>query len=89
MAKDEWKSNGGRRRAISKIVLAPDKDGNPPRCWLCGGPGADTVDHVISKRARPDLVWDLGNLRPAHGSCNDSKGQGLAPAGLGSLSEEW
>ena len=43
-------------------------------CWLCHLPGADTADHVIPKSLRPDLTYDLDNLRPAHHSCNSSKG---------------
>lgn len=42
-------------------------------CWLCHLPGADSADHVIPKSLRPDLMWDLDNLRPAHKSCNSSK----------------
>jgi 5-methylcytosine-specific restriction endonuclease McrA len=44
-------------------------------CWLCGGPGADTVDHV---QARAMGGTDaLQNLRPAHAFCNT--GRGAAP----------
>lgn len=42
-------------------------------CWLCGLPGATTVDHIIplSKGGHPT---DRGNLAPAHKWCNGSKG---------------
>ena len=43
-------------------------------CWLCGKPGADTVDHVLPLSQFPELAHDIGNLRPAHKSCNSSKG---------------
>jgi hypothetical protein len=34
-------------------------------CWLCGGDGADTIDHIIPVvQGGGD---DLDNLRPAHG----------------------
>jgi hypothetical protein len=34
-------------------------------CWLCGGDGADTIDHIIPVvQGGSD---DLDNLRPAHG----------------------
>lgn len=41
-------------------------------CWLCGAPGADSVDHVIPIIAGGPHI--LANLRPAHRSCNSSKG---------------
>ncbi len=40
------------------------------RCWLCGydiDPDDYTVDHVIERSKRPDLMWDVSNWRPAHG----------------------
>src|SRR5437867_12064203 len=43
-------------------------------CWLCGLPGADTVDHVIP-RARGGDDSDE-NLRAAHAQCNASRGAG-------------
>jgi hypothetical protein len=34
-------------------------------CWLCGHPGADTVDHILpTAHGGTD---ELSNLRPAHG----------------------
>lgn len=42
------------------------------RCWLCGEYGANSVDHVIP------LAWggtdDVTNLRPAHLTCNQRRG---------------
>jgi 5-methylcytosine-specific restriction endonuclease McrA len=54
-------------------------------CYLCGHPGSGAVDHVISRKERPDLALDPANLRPVHGSlsrcpwchgraCNEVKG---------------
>jgi 5-methylcytosine-specific restriction endonuclease McrA len=49
-------------------------------CYLCGHPGSGAVDHVISRKLRPDLALDPANLRPVHGSlwcqraCNEAKG---------------
>ncbi|WP_280429848.1 HNH endonuclease [Nocardia brasiliensis] len=41
-------------------------------CHLCGRPGATTADHVIPRsKGGPD---SLDNLRPAHYSCNSSRG---------------
>jgi 5-methylcytosine-specific restriction endonuclease McrA len=45
-------------------------------CWLCSKPGADTVDHVLPLSIYPELAHDISNLRPAHRSCNSSKGAG-------------
>jgi 5-methylcytosine-specific restriction endonuclease McrA len=41
-------------------------------CWLCGHPGADSVDHVVPIRKGGE-AYDLANLRPAHFSCNSRK----------------
>lgn len=35
------------------------------QCWLCGGEGADTIDHIIPVADGGDDSLD--NLRPAHG----------------------
>jgi hypothetical protein len=43
-------------------------------CWLCGHPGADTVDHV--KPRAMGGTDTLDNLRPAHGFCNTGRGAG-------------
>lgn len=40
-------------------------------CYHCEHairPGAGEVEHLISPGKRPDLAWDLDNLRPTHGS---------------------
>lgn len=41
-------------------------------CHLCGRPGSTTIDHLVP-RARGGTD-DLDNLRPAHQSCNSSRG---------------
>jgi 5-methylcytosine-specific restriction endonuclease McrA len=61
-----------RWRKIRKQVLEASDV-----CWLCGKPSADTVDHVLPLSVYPELAHDMGNLRPAHKSCNSSKGAGL------------
>lgn len=46
-------------------------------CWICGKPGATTVDHIIpvSRMAPTDpRLTDPANLRPAHGPCNSRRG---------------
>ena len=72
-----YKSHGRKgarwRRLRAQVLESSDV------CWLCGKstPPADTVDHVLPLSVYPELAHDLGNLRPAHKSCNSSKGAGL------------
>lgn len=40
-------------------------------CWLCGEPGADSVDHRIPRSKGGTDEW--GNLYPAHGRCNSER----------------
>jgi len=41
-------------------------------CWLCGYPGADTLDHVVP--VSRGGTNDPANLRPAHRGCNSDRG---------------
>lgn len=59
------------------------KKDNPPldnHCYVCGICGRFvledevTLDHIISRSRRPDLVLDEDNVQPAHGYCNMKKG---------------
>lgn len=43
-------------------------------CHYCGGPGADTRDHVVARSRGGSNSW--WNLVPAHESCNRKKGSG-------------
>lgn len=86
---EEWSNNGARRRRCAAVVLAPDEDGHPPACHICGQPGADSIDHVKPKARFPELIWELGNMRPAHESCNKSKSDKVEGLSLGSQSEQW
>lgn len=43
-------------------------------CWLCGLPGADTVDHIVPLSVAPHLGEVAENLRAAHRTCNSSRG---------------
>jgi 5-methylcytosine-specific restriction endonuclease McrA len=47
-------------------------------CYLCGHPGAGAVDHVISRKLRPDLALEPTNLRPVHGALSRCPVCGLA-----------
>ena len=42
-------------------------------CYLCGGDGADSVDHITSRKDGGD-IWDRDNLAAAHKVCNSKKG---------------
>jgi 5-methylcytosine-specific restriction endonuclease McrA len=83
------------RRVRVRVLAASDV------CHLCGHPGAGAVDHVISRKLRPDLALDPTNLRPVHGSlsrcpwcrraCNEAKGDrsGLPPSQQPRQSRPW
>jgi 5-methylcytosine-specific restriction endonuclease McrA len=43
-------------------------------CWICGRPGATTVDHVRPVSTHPHLALDPANMRAAHLSCNSERG---------------
>lgn len=60
-------------RARAKVLAASDV------CHLCGKPGADSVDHVIPRSLGGSD--DLTNLRPAHFTCNSSRGNGTRRRG--------
>lgn len=57
-------------RKTRQAILAHDTT-----CWICGQPGADTVDHVIPL-ALGGAPLDPTNLRPAHHHCNSQRGDG-------------
>ncbi len=59
---------------MRKVVLMRDRG----VCWLCGEPGARTVDHVVPL-SRGGALLDPANLRAAHGRCNSSRGAGDRP----------
>lgn len=67
--------NGSNVRRFRAQVFAVYGD----TCHLCARPGADTVDHVIPRKLRPDLAFDIGNARPAHLSCNSRRGAAPLP----------
>lgn len=67
MSGGDW---GGRRaQEYTELVLAT----YGTICRLCGLPGADTADHIVP-RSKGGELYDLTNGRPAHLSCNSSRG---------------
>jgi 5-methylcytosine-specific restriction endonuclease McrA len=57
------------RRAAAAVRADPDSV-----CWVCGGLGADSVDHVVPVALGG--TNDPDNLRPCHGRCNSRRGVG-------------
>jgi 5-methylcytosine-specific restriction endonuclease McrA len=53
-------------RKRRKAILASN-----PSCYLCGEPGADTIDHVVPLANGGTMTAD--NERPAHFRCNSGK----------------
>ena len=56
-------------KANRKQILS---DGKATICALCGKPGANTADHIVSLMFGGDNSLD--NLQPAHQACNSRKG---------------
>ena len=44
-------------------------------CWICGHPGATSVDHLDPVRWNGPAVPDISRVRPAHIGCNARRGQ--------------
>lgn len=62
-------SNVGRRGYVWQHKIRPAVLAESDTCWICGLPGADTVDHIVpmSKGGHPT---HRSNLAPAHMLCN-------------------
>lgn len=61
---------GGRRAAEWRARVLEEYG---TICRLCGLPGADTADHIVP-RSKGGALYDITNGRPAHSSCNSSRG---------------
>lgn len=53
--------DGARYRRARRAFLQAN-----PYCWICGHPGADTVDHAIPRSVRRTKL-EITNWRAAHG----------------------
>lgn len=69
-------------------------------CHLCGqaipegvgwrDPLAFEADHILTVSERPELAFDLTNLRPSHRRCNTArKARPLTPALVGELTQRF
>ena len=77
--------NRGTRnmRTLKKTFRTASEQTNEP-CWLCGQPidytappehpDAFELDHYHPVSTHPQLMEDPANFRPAHSSCNRSRG---------------
>lgn len=76
---DQWVTNGAARRRVTEVVKARRSS-----CCICTeaidyslnwpNPRSFSVQHLQSRKARPDLIFDLLNCEAAHLDCNQSQG---------------
>lgn len=60
------------------IELNPPNEQGFYECWLCHKPvhiSTFTMDHVLSQAEYPEYAREMSNIRPAHGFCNEQRGQ--------------
>lgn len=77
--RNEWAANAGERQRVTAHVRARHRP-----CCICGeaidyslrfpNPRSFSVQHVISRKVRPDLTFDVANCDAAHLDCNQSLG---------------
>lgn len=78
MGNTVWAKNGGDRIRIRHRLAKT----LPTTCALCGEEVSTDdrwdVDHIVPIRERPDLAFEMDNVRVAHALCNRRRGAGLA-----------
>mgnify|MGYP002546931531 CR=1 FL=1 len=87
-----------RWRALRARLYERDRAVDAP-CWICGQPidyrapagtpDAWEPDHVAPVSSDPDKAYDPGNIRPAHSSCNRSRGSSKGAPSIGEPSRNW
>lgn len=78
--KDIWSAQGRTCAADGQPI---DYDGPPNE------PDSFELDHIISRKARPDLALDPTNAQPMHVRCNRVKGAGTMKPAMGENTEDW
>lgn len=95
---------GARWDRVRAQAFARDRARNAG-CWICilegrdptidyslpisSAPRAWEADHYIPVDDRPDLEYDLGNIRPSHVECNRRRGKRAGIDLLGTPSRDW
>lgn len=87
-----------RWRRFREEAYRRDRAANAP-CWICGQPidylakpgtpDAWEPDHYYPVRDHPELAYDMGNVRPAHCSCNRHRGAKVNTNKIGQRSRVW
>jgi 5-methylcytosine-specific restriction endonuclease McrA len=67
MGRTPWNRNPHRDRLRAYVIRRDDGI-----CWICGGRGATTVDHLTPRSLGGSD--DPSNLAAAHAHCNYSRG---------------
>lgn len=76
---DNWTTNSRERQRVTAHVKARQRP-----CCICGqpidytlrwpNPRSFSVQHLIARSIRPDLMFDVANCDAAHLDCNQSHG---------------
>lgn len=58
-------------------------------CWICGRPGADTIDHLDPRSTHGPWIPHITRVRPAHTRCNSARGNKPSSESRSPRSEHW